>query len=268
MLAETPTCYSGYWGEGVCVPCPIGTYSESGINVCVPCEPGYYNDLEGQYQCTRCAQDEIAPSPGSTVCTWCSMLTYTIDNINCITKPTSLPTQLTPTENCNCESGYYCNDIRCVPCSRGSYWKPFHSGYPYGFCDSCPPGTFSDEESSTQCKSCPPGTVAPSSYSTYCSSCPAPSYTVDGITCVDPIVPIIPPPVPPIIIPPVPPSITCRDGTNEVAGICVPCEPGTFSTWGLKCYPCHPGYIAPDYGATICWRCVGNTISIKGIYCI
>ena len=197
MRLQSQPCYRGYWSDSLCIPCPKGTYSKSGVNVCEPCEPGYYNNQEGQPQCTQCGQYDIAPSYGSTVCEWCPPMTYTLDNIVCIyrTEPTSPPTEPTspPTENCNCGAGYYCDGIRCVPCRRGSYWEPYYPGYPYGYCADCLPGTFSDEEASTQCKRCPPGTVAPSSGSAVCSSCPVPLYTVDGVTCIYPVVPTNPP---------------------------------------------------------------------------
>ena len=256
-------CKPGFICENSrCIPCSKGyswsARSQYGTSVCNFCLPGTFSDEEGLTECKKCPPGTKAAGPYSQFCTSCPEPSYTLDGITCITPEPTRP----PTENCNCGPGFYCNDIRCVPCPRGLYWEPYSSGSGSGFCAYCPLGTFTDQEQSTQCKQCPAGTIASTLGSSFCSSCPAPSYTVDNINCIDPISPTSPPTPGYPTSPPTPSPVVliCSSGSVIIEGVCVKCSAGTYEQLG-SCIPCKSGTFNMIEGSTSCTPCPGNSVA-------
>ena len=67
------TCLRYGYGiqNGVCKPCPKGSYSLEDTGVCRKCEPGRFTDRARQSSCTKCKRNTISKMSGATKCREC-----------------------------------------------------------------------------------------------------------------------------------------------------------------------------------------------------
>lgn len=248
-------------GAYVCVPCPAGTFLESGTRNCLPCRDGTFSAVgaavctkcpAGTYStavgktsdtpcsqcpigtassllgasslsaCLACQDGTFASSPGSTVCSTCPSGSYASTNATTCTL---------------CKPGEWSSAgaPQCVSCAAGT----FNPNNGSSSCFACPKGFFSDAGSG-QCTPCPAGkysdTVGAATAAS-CLSCPAFSFTSSsGQTWCQ----------------------TCSAGYARLNAVCQMCAAGLYSSRDLtagQCQPCPIGTYAPTAGSAQCLKC-------------
>jgi hypothetical protein len=125
---QCTSCFHGTYksivGNGLCIECPTGKYSDelTGIHtLCVDCGRGYYQDQIGQTSCIACPVATFSDvAYGSTTCVMCPA----DSGMNCAVGPDQFAQQFTgctDLSHCRCNNGYYGpNNTACTPCPLGS----------------------------------------------------------------------------------------------------------------------------------------------------
>ncbi|GCC23266.1 hypothetical protein chiPu_0001660 [Chiloscyllium punctatum] len=170
-------------------PCPAGTYGgRMGLkeeNDCFPCKGGFY-----------CARDGLSSPQGK-----CDPGHYCISGVNI---PNPGPTQIFLGKGGKCGAGQQCPSGSVLP-------------------QTCPPGTYTEEEGLEHCKTCPAGYYCP------------PTSMIPKLC---------------------PPGYYCPTATEE--GTQYPCPPGTFNGQYEWCFKqhyvmgglCPVGYYCPTGSST------------------
>lgn len=163
---------------------------------------------------------------------------------------------------------------RCRICTAGEYSNPRS-----GFCLSCPAGTYSDVEGSSQCTTCPANTATAVEGSIACTPCGHPAFST--VYCDNPMSlssrPTVRPTFPPESMPTFymgcnTPGYGMQNNANNVAE-CLPCPVGSANEPnhpGRYCLPCFAGTIAAQIGTVVCTQCPTDSISVpavQGTYC-
>ena len=285
-LFSCQVCSPGYYQNVTgststsCMGCPAGTFaSSSNSTSCVSCPVGRYQSSVNSTDCIDCSTGNYQPQTGATSCINCAAGTYQnlTSSTSCILCAAGTYQDLIQSTSClECPSGSYQNNtgsticitclagssgggaIPCESCSPGTYQANSSSstctscspGYFQGSsgatsCSSCSAGTYSSSNGSTSCASCNPGFYQSSSSSTSCNSCPSGSFTntSSSTSCT-----------------------SCSSGsfssqTNSTS--CTSCSAGTFSssTGSTGCNSCIAGKYANTTGNTQCTDCAINTFS-------
>jgi hypothetical protein len=145
--------------QGVCLPCPTGTYmATSGATACLVCPPGSSNGTT-----TAC------------VCAPNTFVRYTADlRQSCVACPIGMVWNATLGSCATCAPGTTWAPLDVMaqntPCGAGAY-RPT----PRSACVACDLGTYMSSsslaEGATACVACPPGTYAGTRGATACTQC-------------------------------------------------------------------------------------------------
>ncbi|TYZ62112.1 hypothetical protein PybrP1_012099 [[Pythium] brassicae (nom. inval.)] len=236
-------------GSYVCLPCPAGTFLQSGTRNCLPCPEGTFSaagaaaaaicalckpgewSLAGAPQCFGCAAGTFNPNNGSSSCF-------------------------------ACPKGYFSDagGGQCTPCPVGKYsdtvgataagclsWFYSSPELTAGQCQPCPIGSYAPTTGSAQCIKCPTGSTTASTKATAlseCAYCPSGQFFQDN-AC----------------LPCTPGSFAYPSGycvNYQGATRCDTCPGASFSLTGWKsCIPC--GLTEPQL--------VGCKLGRNGVLC-
>lgn len=152
----------GAVGCTVPLPCPGGSYSDSGLTPCNLCPPGKTStSASGSMKCKECPAGSITESSGQASCRLCNLQEVSLESRDgCVA----------------CESNSIpdpSNKFKCKRCPEGEVAS-------LGECsvrEKCGPGEFSISGYGPECQSCPAGTYGSTSGSTACALCPYGAYT-------------------------------------------------------------------------------------------
>lgn len=273
-LYAAPYCKTGLrialcevTGMYVCIPCPAGTFLQSGTRNCVSCPQGTFSGV-GAAECTKCPTGTYSTAVGktsATPCTSCPVGTAS-SALGASTLATCLACQAgtfasSPGSSAcaTCPSGFYSNAsaAACSLCKPGE-WSA--AGAPR--CLSCTAGSFNPNSGSSTCFACPKGFVSgagldkcipcPINWFTNsigaadgsCQRCPQFSFTsVAGQT----------------------PCQICGAGYSYNNVTCQPCSPGSYSTMLTSgvCQPCPIGSYTPNYGSAQCSKCPAGSTTLN-----
>jgi predicted outer membrane repeat protein len=210
-----------------CTECTTGLYSLAGI-VCVVCSPGYQ------------------PNKLRTSCMACASGKYSVDGLECVSCPKLYaPNLAVAASGCNaCPLTQYGADgVSCGHCSPGYELNANRTG-----CRKCEqPGTFSDD--GVQCRVCAAGSeprMLAGSRAVGCQQCAAGQQSHDGVMCSE-----------------------CSPGHQPTAPRtgCEACQ-GSYSVHGTDCHICRAGSVPNQSIAAInCTRCAPGRYSSDGVVC-
>jgi len=247
-------CPEGFWcQDSSMVPCLAGTYRDTpGAGDRLEC-----HECDGGFHCPSNATITPAPCPETMYCPIGS-----VEPLDC--PGTYFCGSVTETPE-PCPGGYYCPNATdsalwcpetkyCPPqvdrpyeCPRGTRVLPTTANTSRVLlrdaCEICPPGTYSDVESSPACLPCPAGFVCPESGIATASP---QSLTADGGY-------------------PCPVGYYCPEGSVlETA-----CPTGTFNAlpqqgYLSNCSLCAAGFYNADLGQATCVPCSSSSTSIPG----
>lgn len=274
------SCPAGYISrEGSCVPCPAGTYRQSGsANSCVACRAGTFQPARGAISsrlCRPCYPGSVS-GKGSAKCSPCPRgRTSGFGASRCVRCPAGYEVSFTGASCNRCNSYSYApsvNSPACKPCYYGiinkartecrsckvgdkcfacprSMYRP-----PGGECTKCPPGTAARTpfgKSVNDCKPCPAGS-ARGMWDSKCEKCPP------GTSA------------------PAPGATACRrDGTCpydsfiNARGVCETCMTGSKRDAEKNiCVKCPKGYAGAGGRSQVCRKCPnGSKVTPDGDEC-
>jgi len=187
----------------VCVPCPVGTFTNSkwkpisncsnfcdngfcpeNMTIeCIPCRPGTFNAHLNASECYECDPGSIAPLKRAENCSVCPPGTSNNSRSTaCPSCPAGTKAPDSGTAVCeSCVAGQYSGQgsLECQDCYAGSY-NPNEGS---SSCIPCGEGKWNPQEGSSQksaCKDCPDGYYCPSTVNAAPEACPSDHYCVDG----------------------------------------------------------------------------------------
>ncbi|XP_078317513.1 uncharacterized protein LOC111120118 isoform X8 [Crassostrea virginica] len=122
--------------------CPVGQYSDTGLQPCLSCPWNHYADAEMSTSCTPCPQGQVTNTTGKTSPTDCQAIDFCM-NGPCQNGGTCQRTLSVNWYSCHCPSGYY----------------GYHCEHRYSVCESDPclnGGTCTEQNNKPVCH-CPTG---------------------------------------------------------------------------------------------------------------
>ena len=254
-LAED--CHPGFYKveEGVCRPCPYGTFQSR----------------KNKYACRPCPLNSIS-NPGSVACTKC-------------------PEGTDPNKHqskCICGPGYQKVDGKCVKCEAGKFSIGGRSAY----CIDCKDGTYQPKRGRSKCLTCPADTFSGrgakecftcaegkefSEYNKNCEKCKAGFFFDSYDGCIKCRLNYYKPD------PGNGPCLPCPVNThsNPGATFCKPCPLGTVLFKNGECGSCEPGWFWDRYSQecllcgfnqfapyknvkTSCYDCSSKEFALRG----
>jgi len=268
---EDCLCNAGYFLNGTCEECPLGSYKEDALSntACTACganqttlQTGSVDKTQcvcvegfeiGGVGCVQCKTGTFKEGDGAMACSVCPDFTST-------TQAGAISAS-----ECLCSPGFELVGDACTACPPGSYKE----NYSNAMCTSCPVNTYNSgvgAESSSLCFTCPVGTIGEldsMSSVEQCEECPSGSYyetNENGSQAC-------------VICPDFTTSSNGSIGIHScecVAGFsrdsnntCTPCAPGSFKnvTGDDACSLCPPGTFEPRHGSadSVCVNCPAGT---------
>lgn len=229
-----------YLLNGVCTPCPAGSYSNSTTATqCITCPLGYYRSQLGASFCFACSAGRYIDYTGASLCLGCGIGRYQDESAKSTCKP--------------CPRGTYKDtntglETSCRACVAGRYSNEEGNTH-VGKCLACPVGTSSSVTGASSCTQCAAGTITSVESQKSCASCPAGKVTtVAGLsTCTN-----------------------CTVGTfAHIASmsICYNCSAGTYAlnaTGQQTCQKCPTGQITERELQYSCTTCASGTYTYSG----
>ena len=235
--------YQNNTGEGDCVDCEVGKYSEAGAEECILCDPNEFADTEGSVTCEPCPAGTIAVGTGNAECEPCDAGSYEEDGVCKGCSPGSYQPGTGEVTCLPCQSGRVSGDnaTDCTVCVAGTISNTLATA-----CDNCGPGSFTGEQGQIgDCPLCDAGTFSEDPSNTECRDCiPGRWAGSQGSNTCGP----------------------CRAGTISAsrAQACTPCGVGRISNLleaSTSCQICTKGYYQPLDEGTECLECETGTIS-------
>ena len=221
-------CQSGYiMQDGVCTPCPAGSYAAFGDTSCTLCPVGKYQGYTGSSSCYSCPKGRTTLTEGATSCVCDTENGFVAVGDECILVEYS------------CGAGhFYDSDTKeCKACEAGTFSS---SGETY--CTACPYGYFADKEGSVICQQCPTGWTTSANKATSCDVC-ADGYEMQNGQCI----------------------LSCPAGQVFNGTACEDCPVGYFSAKGdSTCQVCPRGYSTSHTGSYQCDVCADDYVDRDG----
>ncbi|KAJ6231815.1 insulin-like growth factor binding protein [Anaeramoeba flamelloides] len=189
--------YNTEEGLSTCIACGVGTYSEKErANECLVCPKGTFNPNNGSHgieSCQLCPEGSYNIKTGSfdagdcTLCgtgTWSGLMgAVSINTCQVCPKGTYSDTEGAVTKfTClDCPDGYYNDEFGasgCKKCSKGNIPNKQRDR-----CESCPSGTFNENDGMTECTPCPEGYFNNKTQQTSCIKCISPELCIGEDKC-------------------------------------------------------------------------------------
>lgn len=214
-------------GEGACVTCVPGRFSDTSTAMCQTCGKGMYQDEAGALSCKSCPYGWYT-SKGSgdeghdslEDCTPCPAGKFSEERF--------MDGDSACKDCPNGEGAAGLDRWYCRTCPGG--WYKFRAifdwnvGTPTNDCAACPSGRYQDEAGTQTCKKCAPGQFENGTNVVECKKCPAGYFDY-------------------------------FDRTK-----CAQCDPGKFSVLGSQtCVLCPSGYFSDTFGSATCKGCLVGT---------